>query len=119
MKLKSTLLVALLPLSLLMTGCSIQIHDGEASYKSGWENREKTNRRHLTQLSPGMSVQEVRDLMGLPDFNELDSRAGQKQQRIYYRTHRTDADGATTKDECTPILFVNDRLVSWGPAALM
>lgn len=119
MKLKTIALVSILPLSLMMGGCSIQIHDGETSYKSGWENTEKANRRHIAQLEPGMSYSQVKDLMGLPDFNELETRDGRKEQRLYYRTHRADADGETTKDECTPILFVNDKLVSWGPAAMM
>ncbi|WP_279513250.1 DUF3192 domain-containing protein [Idiomarina aquatica] len=34
------------------------------------------------------------------------------------RTHRTHADGMTTRDECTPIVFIDDKLTGTGELAL-
>jgi hypothetical protein len=36
---------------------------------------------------------------------------------LFYRTHRRDGDGVTTKDECTPLVFKNGLLIGWGDAA--
>jgi hypothetical protein len=39
-------------------------------------------------------------------------------QVLYYRTRRVDDDGITTKNECTPLVFINNELVGWGELSL-
>jgi len=33
---------------------------------------------------------------------------------LFYRTRRTEADGETSRDETTPLVFKNNELVGWG-----
>ncbi|HET8817399.1 MAG TPA: DUF3192 domain-containing protein, partial [Pseudidiomarina sp.] len=56
--------------------------------------------------------------LGTPNFSELWTVDGDKYRVLYYRTHRVDSDGETTKDECTPLVFVNGSLVGTGDLAV-
>ena len=38
-------------------------------------------------------------------------------QVMFYRTQHVRADGLTTQDECTPLLFENEKLIAWGDGA--
>jgi hypothetical protein len=55
--------------------------------------------------------------MGVADFNESYQKNGEQIQVLFYRTNRLHKDGLTTKDECTPLIFKNNQLVSWGENA--
>lgn len=108
-------LASLLMLSL--SGCVIAIGDDE--YKrdtnhSSWEAREQNNRAHIQGLQLGSEYLDVTNKMGVADFNELMTRGDNTYQVLYYRTQRQDGDGVTTKDECTPLAFLNGNLVGWG-----
>jgi len=37
---------------------------------------------------------------------------------MYYRTSRQHHDSATSKDETTPLIFKNNKLIGWGFDAL-
>ena len=115
---KKALLVTALVVPLSLTGCVVSVGgDGDGSYHSGWEDREHKNRRKISNLVLDMSIQNVKDSMGTPDFNELHQKGDTKVQVLYYRTHRRAGDGVTTKDECTPLVFENGALVGWGDSA--
>lgn len=38
---------------------------------------------------------------------------------LRYRTHHRHSDGETTRDETTPLVFVDGTLAAWGEASLV
>lgn len=106
-------LLLVLPLTAMLGGCVIAVgNDGDGS--AGWQKTERSNREEIGQLSLGISESKVRAELGNPDFTEA-YRNGQDEVRVlFYRTQRQREDGITTKDECTPLVFTNDRLSGWG-----
>ncbi|RLV57873.1 DUF3192 domain-containing protein [Parashewanella curva] len=121
MKIK-LLVAAVLSVSML-SGCVVSIGgDGEhSSYSSSWQKRQKENRMHIGQLQMGMDYQQVINLMGSPDINEayLENKGESKHeiQVLFYRTQHVSSDSITTKDECTPIVIKNGKVVGWGEKA--
>lgn len=113
-----------IPLSMSLTGCVIY-SSGEGSNaewleydsKATWQKAQKDNKRKIAQLEVGDVYSSVRKTMGTPDFNESFSEDGKKYQVIFYRTHHRHSDGETSKDECTPLIFVDGKLTSWGEKA--
>ncbi|WP_351079613.1 DUF3192 domain-containing protein, partial [Shewanella sp. CAL98-MNA-CIBAN-0140] len=53
-----------------------------------------------------------------PDFTELLKKEEDVYQVLFYATHSIHSDGKMTKDECTPLVFKNDKLVGIGASAL-
>lgn len=80
----------------------------------GWEDRQAYNQKSLTTLTLGQDIEEVRSLLGAADFSEAKSSEEAKLQVLFYRTHHEKSDGITTKEECTPLLFKDNKLVAWG-----
>jgi hypothetical protein len=120
---KALLLTSLIAGTVLLSGCVISIDDDyedgyHVSTGAQWEKREANNRKYISELSPGVSKTTITDKFGAADFNELVSNNGDAVQVLYYRTQRVDDDGVTTKDECTPLVFVNNELVGWGEVSL-
>ncbi len=73
------------------------------------------NNENLLKLEMGMSKEDVISIMGKPDLNEAyQSLYGKPVVIFFYYTQRKWPDGNVTKDECTPVVFENDRLVGWG-----
>lgn len=116
---KELLIVALS--AALLSGCVISIDDdyeyGDGEHTS-WSDIEQDNRQKISNLSVGTSIGEVKRKMGVPDFDELLVKNEKEHRVLYYRTQRIKGDGYTTKDECTPILFVNNELIGFGEAAI-
>jgi hypothetical protein len=109
---------ALLVLSVGLSGCVISVGaDGEYDHHADWQDIEHKNRKHIAALQPNQSYQAIAERMGLADFNELYEDNGDTVQVLYYRTQRIEGDGVTTKDECTPLVFKNQKLVGWGDSA--
>ena len=52
--------------------------------------------------------------LGSPDITEAKEVDGITYQIMFYRTHQVNNDNITTKDECTGLLFINERLIGWG-----
>jgi len=120
---KALLLTSLLAGTVLLSGCVISIDDNyddgyHVSSMSSWEKHEAKNRQFIADLSPGVSKNSVVGKLGPADFNEMVSSDGDAVQVLYYRTQRIDDDGVTTKNECTPLVFVNNELVGWGELSL-
>lgn len=116
-----TALIAL-PLSLSLTGCIIVSTDEGASASwmdshSGWESVQKQNKQKIAELDVGDQYAAVRSDFGTPDFNEAYNQDGKEYQILFYRTNRRHSDGHTTKDECTPLIFIDGKLTSWGNKA--
>jgi outer membrane protein assembly factor BamE (lipoprotein component of BamABCDE complex) len=73
------------------------------------------NQKNLMQLKKGLVKEEVINVMGQPNFHEAyESLYGNTFIILYYHTHRNRFDGKITKDECTPVVIKNDKLVGWG-----
>ena len=67
-----------------------------------WKDREEYNKIQITKIELGLKKQDILALL---------------MQVMFYRTQHKQADGITTVDECTPLLFVNDQLIAWGDSA--
>lgn len=118
--LKPVLLV--LAIAPALTGCVIAIDadewDGGQNWSPGWEQRQHDNLDYINALALGESVGNVRADLGAPDFSETFQRDGERFEVLFYRTHRFRNDGATSKDETTPLVFVAGQLVGWGDTAI-
>ncbi|MBB1270558.1 DUF3192 domain-containing protein [Shewanella sp. SR44-3] len=123
MKLKLIPAALLTSLSLLMSGCVLNVGDHGSSGHSGWEEQQQANRDNIAKLSIGMDTQQVTLLMGTADFSEAfvtqasAQDAEQQVQVFFYRTQWSKGDGKTTKEECTPVVLRNNKLIGWGDAA--
>ncbi|RUO36658.1 hypothetical protein CWE11_00080 [Aliidiomarina sanyensis] len=116
---KTTILAGLIATTL--TGCVVAVGGDTRSSRgteSNWERQEQKNREAIAKLSPGASVNSVMRTMGTPDFDEFVVVDDRSYRVLYYRTHRVTADGMTTRDECTPLVFLNGELVGWGESKL-
>ncbi|RDV24381.1 DUF3192 domain-containing protein [Alteromonas aestuariivivens] len=82
-----------------------------------WQDREEYNKVQITKLRLGSTREEVLALLGSPDITEAKIHGGNTVQVMFYRTQHVRADGLTTLDECTPLLFENDHLIAWGEGA--
>lgn len=79
-----------------------------------WQERETYNARQIGQLDLGMAKDSVIRILGSPDINEAKASSEGDMQVLFYRTHHVTSDGITTKDECTPLVFRDNKLIAWG-----
>lgn len=118
---KNTLaaLVLIVPMTFGLTGCII-VADGDGDYdniSSSFQDREYENRKKIARLELNTNYDQVQNNLGVPDFNETYDKDGELIQVLFYRTNRKHKDSMTTKDECTPLVFKNGQLISWGDNA--
>lgn len=111
---------ALIAVVLLLQGCVIAVNtdDFEENDWGEWKSTQKRNLHTIRALEMGRHIGSVRSEMGEPDFMDSFQRDGSTFEVLYYRTRRVHNDGRTTRDETTPLVFVNDALVGWGPSAV-
>lgn len=83
-----------------------------------WQDREAYNKVHINKLQPGATRDEVLALLGSPDITEAKKVGNELLQIMFFRTQRVKADGITTQDECTPLLFENNKLIAMGAVAI-
>lgn len=83
----------------------------------GWEDRQEFNKIQIAKLELGVPRTSILDLLGPPDITEAKKNGMSTVQVMFYRTDHVKADGVTTQDECTPLLFEDDILVAWGDGA--
>lgn len=85
-----------------------------------WMDREAFNARFIQRLDPDAHIKQdmLLSRLGSPDITEAFRLEQQVYQLLYYRTHRKAADGITTADECTALLFVDRRLIAIGDQAV-
>lgn len=82
-----------------------------------WEDRQEFNQVQISKIELGQTKHAVLTLLGSPDITEAKRLNGSILQVMFYRTHHLTADGITTEDECTPMLFENDILIAKGSHA--
>lgn len=79
-----------------------------------WDDRQAFNLQQLSHIKLGQELDAIVSLMGEADFVEAKTLSGNPLQIMFYRTHHIKGDGITTKDECTPLLFANEKLIAFG-----
>ncbi|MFT5163084.1 MAG: hypothetical protein ACI9FJ_001666 [Alteromonadaceae bacterium] len=81
--------------------------------------RQEFNLKYLETLSLHDNTPQnaVIDYLGSPDITEAKAVKDKVYQVMFYRTRKITGDGITTKDECTPILFIDGVLIAWGDNA--
>lgn len=67
------------------------------------------NRNNLNKLEIDMTKEEVRKIMGEPYKREL-----YKAKEVWFYITEWQADGYTTADEMTPLVFEDKKLIGWG-----
>ncbi|MFT5312193.1 MAG: hypothetical protein ACI8Z9_000670 [Paraglaciecola sp.] len=82
-----------------------------------WKDREEYNKVQISKLELGTNRQEILTLLGSPDISEAKRNNNSSLQVMFYRTEHRQSDGITTEDECTPLLFEDEKLVAWGDSA--
>ncbi|MEE4295549.1 MAG: DUF3192 domain-containing protein [Wenzhouxiangella sp.] len=113
-----TLLAAIGLFSIVtLTGCVVAVGDVKSDREANWADIERENRLAISRLEPGISMQDVQTQLGTPEFSELIESGNGDYRVLFYRTQRREADGMTSRDETTPLIFRDGRLVEWGEAA--
>ncbi|MGS0680488.1 DUF3192 domain-containing protein [Shewanella sp. 125m-7] len=79
-----------------------------------WEDRQAYNKALMNDVVIGQSITEIKALFGKADFTEAKISDDQSLQVLFYRTHHKSSDGETSKEECTPLLFKQGKLIAWG-----
>lgn len=82
-----------------------------------WQDREAFNKKQIANLMLESPKQEIVENLGDPDIAEAKITDHGKLHILFYRTQHKKSDGITTPDECTPLLFKNDKLIAWGDIA--
>ena len=112
MKTTHKFLVAL-PLLVSLSGCVIAFGDFDDKSKIG-RNEENQMRSSIEALQLGAAYAEARSQLGEPHFIEAFAAGGAEYKVLFYRTQRTKADGETTRDETTPVVFRDGKLLGYG-----
>lgn len=104
---------------LLITLAIVKYYPDDPS-QMNWQIREAFNAKYIQnlKLEDDVQQQQVIARLGGPDITRAYRRDGEVYQLLYYRTHRAIADGITTEDECTALLFIERQLVAIGHEAL-
>ncbi len=104
--------------AVLLSGCVVYSGGSRGDGReASWQQLERENREHIARLTPGQEVEAVRRRMGTPAFTESFFQDQRHYKVLFYRTHRARADGMTTRDETTPLIFAEGLLESWGEEA--
>ncbi len=82
-----------------------------------WKDREEYNKIQIAKLELGVQKKTILTMLGSPDITEAKRNGDTELQVMFYRTQHRQADGITTEDECTALLFKNNELVAWGENA--
>ncbi len=104
-----------------LQGCVISVSDDgfeTGNHYHDEADREDRNRDYISDINVGADITRVKQALGTPDFNEIIVNNDDTYTILYYRTQRKHGDGMTTKDECTPLLFLEESLVGVGELAL-
>lgn len=105
----------------MTSGCVVYVSDEGDGYnirRSDVARQEERNRDVIAQLKLGTTLEQVRLQLGDPDFSEAWASGHDEIRVLRYRTHRTKADGDTTIDETTPLVFRAGQLVGIGERAV-
>ena len=89
----------------------------DTPHNMDWEDRQEFNKVQISKLELGQQKKHILELLGSPDITEAKRNDNKELQVMFYRTQHRKADGITTEDECTALLFENDELIAWGDSA--
>lgn len=113
---------AVLAASLLSTGCVFHVstgdHDEDSYFGDSVDRRDARQREKIARLQLGADALDVVDQLGAPDFSDQLQTKDGVVRVLRYRTQRVHADGETTRDETTPLVFRNSVLIGTGQMAL-
>ncbi|TMO54644.1 DUF3192 domain-containing protein [Pseudoalteromonas phenolica] len=122
---KKLLLAAALSTPLL-SGCIVAVSDdgvetgwGKNYNGESWQYQQKENRKTISKLDLGADYNQVLEQLPTPDFTELVRKEEGVYKVIYIATNSKHSDGKVTKDECTPLVFKNEKLIGFGQSALL
>lgn len=77
------------------------------------------NNQNIVNLKVSMTQDEVVQIMGTPAVSEsYEAVGGERVAILYYRTEKKATTVVSVKDECTPIVFINGKLIGWGDRLL-
>jgi hypothetical protein len=112
--LRQVLIGVVIGSTVALSGCVINVAAEDGGH--GWkvERQQARNRDVISHLQLGTPVDSVRAQLGEPDFSEAWLEQGDEVRVLRYRTHRTHADGDTTPDETTSLVFKAGKLVRIG-----
>jgi len=114
-----TNLIAASLITFSLSGCIVvgggDWHDDDNDH---WQERQRDNKRIISQLELNDSRKTIIEQLGAPDISEAFVKGDDNYRILFYRTQHEHSDGDTSKDETTPLVFMNDRLVGWGMDAL-
>ncbi|MFD2176881.1 DUF3192 domain-containing protein [Veronia pacifica] len=119
-KLKHILTLGLL--SLTLQGCVVNL--GNDEHGPGWssssshEAQWQETRNKIADLNVGSSYSDVKNKLGDSSFSEAFTLNNMQYKVLFYRTHFVKGDGHDTKDECTPVIFADGKLLGWGDEIL-
>lgn len=113
-------IAAIAVMTLSLQGCLVVADGGNWDHDDEPDFRvtERENREAISGFDLGVSLASVKKQMGTPNFADRLTADGARYDILYYRTHRNEADGNTTRDECTPLVFKDGELVGSGQMAL-
>jgi hypothetical protein len=98
---------------LIFAAVMMTVYEPQPGQKD-WDDRQAYNLQQLSHIKLGQTLDEIVTLMGEADFVEAKTFDGKTLQIMFYRTHHIKGDGITTKDECTPLLFDDEKLIAFG-----
>ncbi len=111
-------IAAITAITIILNGCVLAIGNESWDDEDQWEKRQDKNSKYISLLELGQSMASVQSDLGDPDLNESFQRDGEEFRVIYYRTQHVNSDGLTTRDESTPLVFIDGVLVGWGNSAI-
>ena len=88
--------------------------NGEKINVDDWREAQLIQREAISQLQLGQSLDAVKAELGVPADSEAFLKEDTEVKVLFYRTRRAHADGETTRDEMTPLVFRDNVLVGWG-----
>jgi len=100
-----------------LVGC-ISINGSHSWDDKDWKDTQEVNRKIISELAIGTERSNALMRLGTPSFSEAFVKDGEEYSVLFYRTHHTESDGETRKDETTPLIFQNDKLIGWGDDVL-
>ncbi|WP_206484193.1 DUF3192 domain-containing protein [Thalassotalea sp. G2M2-11] len=82
-----------------------------------WKDREAYNRQFINSLKLGkFTFEQAIEKLGSPDITEAKLVDNTNFQVLFYRTQHVKSDGLTTQDECSYMLFINNKLIEYAKA---
>ena len=115
---KKTILALLvaMPLAFTLSGCVVKINDDgiDQGFVSGSEDRTYQNRKEIAKVQLNSHFTDIQEKLGVADFSETYTDNDATVRVLYYRTQRVHKDDLTTKDECTYLKFIDEKLIETG-----